>query len=122
MTNPEEIQNIIEALGRRDLSEGQVKGTNLGKILAYMQMKGTEKYNDTLYKLALVCGMNIRYVRESYLKGIELFGIIKTRMEKNELIWTWCGDKCFNNGDIKEIQSATEYMQEQQKKKEKKEK
>lgn len=122
MTNPQELQNIIEALGRKDLTDGNVRGTHLGKILAYMQMKGTEKYNDTLYKLALVCGMNIRYIRENYIKGIELFGVIKTRMEKNELIWTWMGDKCFNDRDIKEIESATEYMQEQQKKKEKKEK
>lgn len=118
MTNPEEIRNIIEALGRKDLAEGQVRGTHLGKILNYMQMKKTEKYEDTLYKLALVLGMNIRYIRENYLKGLELFGVIKTRMQNNDLIWNWCGDRCFNNGDIKEIKgiekTATEYMKKKE--------
>jgi len=117
MTNPEEIQNIIEALGRKDLAEGNVRGTHLGKVLSYLQMKKTEKYDDTLYKLALVLGMNIRYVRENYLKGLELFGVIKTRMEKNDLIWNWQGDRCFDNGDIKSIESATEYMQKEKEKK-----
>jgi hypothetical protein len=116
MTNPEELQNIIEALGRKDLAEGYVRGTHLGKILQYLQMKRTERYEDTLYKLALVLGMNIRYIRENYLKGLELFGVIKTRMEKNDLIWNWCGDRCFNNGDIKSIKGIEQTEKEEKKK------
>lgn len=124
-TNPDEIQNIINALGRSDLTEGNVRGTHLGKILHYLQMNKTEIYQTTLYKLALMLGMNIRYVRENYLKGLELFGVIKTRMVNNELVWNWYGDKfiCSNNGgELEQVsQSATEYMKEQdlQKQKEK---
>lgn len=128
-THAEEIENIINALGRGDLTEGKVRGTHLGKILIYLQMKGTEKYQDTLHKLALIMGMNIRYVRENYLRGLELFGVIKTKMVGNELIWKWMGDieldQCLsNNGYNEQEQTATEYMQEKekQKKKEKKKK
>ena len=122
MTHAEEIENIIKVLGRGDLTEGKVRGTHLGKVLIYLQMKKEENYQNTLHKLALVLGMNIRYVRENYLRGLELFGIIKTRMVGNELMWKWMGDKeldscLFNNGSEETEQSATEYMQEQEKKK-----
>ena len=118
-TNPDEIRNIIEALGRKNLSEGDIRGIHLGKVLLYLQQKKNENYNDTLYKLALLLGMNIRYVKENYLKGLELFGVIDTQMVKNDLFWRWKGDICFNGSDIKNIESATEYMQKKSENKKK---
>lgn len=120
-TKPQEIENILNALGRNDKVEGIVKASHLGKILNYLQMKGTEEYEKTLYKMALVCGANIRYIRENYLKGLEMFGIISVTHSHNITVWKWIGDKAFNNGDIKEIiepeESATDYMKRKDKEK-----
>lgn len=126
MSKSDEIKNIIDALGRSDLTEGNVRGIHLGKILTYLQMKKTEKYNDTLYKLALILGMNIRYVRENYLKGLELFGIIKVKNVNHDLIWSWIGEKGldinlhYNNGsDEPETESFEEHVKKNPHKKEK---
>lgn len=128
----DEIINIIEALGRHDLTEGNVKGTHLGKILIYLQKLKQEKYDNTVFKLSLTCGMNGRYIRENYLKGLELFGVIKVQMIGNMLVWSWVGDKAFsNNGDNMVIEKiddelnmdsetpVTDYILKQERKKRK---
>ena len=108
-THHDEITNILECLGRSHSVKGEVKDSHLGKILMYLQRTKKEEYQKTLYKLALVCGMNIRYVRENYLKGLELFGIIELSHEKNCVFWNWLGDKNVLNLAVYE-ETATEYM------------
>lgn len=102
-----EIKNIMDALGRGS-TEGYVKGTHLGTILAYLQQRKTEKMRATLAKLSLVCGMNRRYIRENYLDGLEEYGVIETKTFNNELTWNWIGERAFekftpkNNPELKE--------------------
>lgn len=97
-----EIKEIMDALGRNE-TEGNVRGSHLGKILQYLQMHKTERMKSTLAKLALVCGMNIRYVRENYLEGLIEYGIISINCENNDIAWNWVGCKALtkkkNNGD-----------------------
>ena len=115
-----EIKDIMLLLGRR-MIEGQVKGSHLGQILMYLQQKHTESLKSTLSKLALVCGMSKRNVRENYIEGIEEFGIIKTTVIGNEVIWTWIGIRAF--GELNEpFMNHVKREQKKEKEKEKEEK
>ena len=77
-----------------------------------------------------MCGMNLRYVRENYLKGLEMFGVLETRMLNSSLVWYWIGDKCFNDSDAmpniviaeteipkESEETTTAYMKKRQKEK-----
>ena len=96
-TSMYEIKAILDALGRSH-SEGYVKGTHLTSILEYLRRTKTESFRITKAKLALIVGINPRYLQEGYLDGIEAFGIIKlTTDESNDKIWEWIGIKAFKN-------------------------
>lgn len=102
-TKPSEIKDIMDALGR-GRQEGNVKDTHLGKILLYLQQHNTERLRETMSKLALICGMNIRYVRENYLDGLFCFGVLKQIEKHNDIYWEWIGIKALtekheNNGE-----------------------
>ena len=79
----EEIKEIMDYLGRPSM-EGDVRGSHLSKVLLYLQRTANENLDITLSKLALVLGMNPRYVRENYLKGLMYFGVIKIFEKKTE--------------------------------------
>lgn len=98
-----EIKEILDALGRNE-SEGEVKGSHLGKILSHLRQEQNGVLDSTVSKLALVCGMKSRYVKEDYLRGMIEFGIIKVNTESNKTMWKWNGIKAFqrDNGDNKE--------------------
>lgn len=113
-----EVKNIMDALGRGEM-EGNVKGSHLAQILTYLQQHKTERMRVTLAKLALICGMHQRYVRESYIEGIEAFGVINVKTINNDKVWSWIGERAFDCYSGKE-ESATDYMKI--KEKEKKEK
>lgn len=104
-----EIKDIMDLLGRRML-EGQVRGTHLGLILMYLQRTKTETMKATLSKLALICGMSKRNVRENYIEGLSEFGIIDVRTEKHDIIWNWVGIKAFNSE-----QSFIEFVKDKEK-------
>lgn len=94
-TSPSEIKELLQIFGRT-ATEGQIKGDHLSKILSYLQRKKTERYKSTLAKLALICGMNVRYVRENYLEGLIEFGVIQVHNSENDVFWTWIGRKAFD--------------------------
>lgn len=120
MTNPSEIKEIMDMLGRR-IVEGQVKGSHLGQILTYLQQKKTESLKTTLSKLALICGMSKRNIRENYIEGIAEFGIIHTQTLSNDVVWNWYGVKAFeeNNETFMNYVQRTKQKEEQEKEKEK---
>ena len=86
---------IMDFLGRPVL-DGDVRGTHLGKVLTYLKITNTENLDITLSKLALVLGMNPRYIRENYLKGLMYFDIIKLYQKGNSNYWRWIGVSAFN--------------------------
>lgn len=86
-----EEKRIMDKLGRQEL-EGEVRGSHLGKVLTYLKMIKHESWDITLSKLALVLGVNPRYVRENYLKGLIYFGIIKLYRNSNTMCWEWVGE------------------------------
>lgn len=90
-----EVKNIMDALGRGEM-EGNVKGSHLAQILTYLQQHKTERMRVTLAKLALICGMHQRYVRESYIEGIEAFGVINVKTINNDKVWNWIGERAFD--------------------------
>ena len=89
-TMHEEITAILEFLGRSH-SEGQVRGDHLSKILMYLHRTRTEEYKKTLAKLALLCGIGQRYLKENYLDGLEAFGIIEVQYGSKWKVWKWQG-------------------------------
>jgi len=91
-TANEEITQILNFLGRTH-SEGDVKGDHLSKILMYLHMQKTEEYKKTVAKLALLCGIGQRYIKENYLDGLEAFGIIEVQYGSKWRVWTWKGLK-----------------------------
>lgn len=107
-----EIKDIMDLLGRGIL-EGNVRGSHLGQILMYLHQNKTEKMKATLSKLALICGMQKRYVRENYIEGLVEFGIIKTVVLRNEVMWKWVGIKAFE----KDKATFMEYITEKEKEK-----
>lgn len=98
-----EIKEIMFALGRNE-HEGEVRGSHLSKILCYLRQEQNGVFDSTVSKLALICGMKSRYIKEDYLRGMIEFGIIKVNTESNKSIWKWNGIKAFqrNNGENKE--------------------
>lgn len=121
-----EIKEIMMCLGRREL-DGEVRGSHLSKVLMYLSMQKEENLDITLSKLALVLGMNPRYVRENYLKGLMYFGVIKIYELNHNTIWKWIGINAFNNGSgnlsaIKEITQEIRKAKEPEKKYESKNK
>lgn len=86
---------IMEFLGRPIL-DGNVRGSHLGKILTYLKTEKAEIWDDTLFKLALLLGMQTRYVKDSYLKGLVLFGIIELEQIGHSQRWYWIGEKAFD--------------------------
>jgi len=86
----EETVKILEFLGRRH-SEGDVKGDHLSKILNYLIEHQTEKYDKTLAKLSLLCGIGQRYVKENYLDGLEAFDIVEINFDTSGRNWHWKG-------------------------------
>lgn len=116
-----EIKDIMDLLGR-GITEGQIRGSHLGQILMYLQQKRTESLKLTLGKLALICGMSKRNVKENYIEGIEGFGIIKTAVIHNDVIWTWVGIKAFENDNMSFMEWVNQKKQkEKEKNREKKE-
>lgn len=116
-----EIKDIMDLLGR-GIVEGSVRGSHLGQILMYLHKNQTEKLKATLSKLALICGMQKRYVRENYIEGLVEFGIIKTTVLHNEVVWKWIGIKAFekNNTTFMQYVREKEEKEEQEKQKKKK--
>ena len=110
-----EIKEIMDLLGRKTL-DGNVRGTHLGQILMYLQQKKIESLKATLSKLALICGMSKRNVRENYIDGLDAFGIIETKVISNDVFWTWKGIKAFNSEE-----SFMQYVAREEKEKEEKE-
>jgi hypothetical protein len=98
-----EIKEVMDALGRNE-NEGDVKGSHLGKILNHLRQEQNGVLEGTASKLALICGMKSRYVKEDYLRGMIEFGIILISTESNKILWKWNGIKAFqrNNGDNRE--------------------
>jgi hypothetical protein len=98
--NMSEIKEIMDALGRNE-HEGEVRGSHLGKILTFLQQQKTGDLTATISQLALICGMKARYVKEDYINGMIVFGIIHISTSKNQTIWKWNGMRAFerNNGD-----------------------
>lgn len=97
-----EEKRIMYFLGRGSI-DGDVRGTHLGKVLTYLKMINDEILDATIYKLSLVLGMNSRYVRENYLKGLMYFGVIKLYQEGHNTRWKWIGETAFN-GKISELE------------------
>jgi len=85
----------------------------------YLHKNKTEKLKATLSKLALICGMQKRYVRENYIEGLVEFGIIKTTVLHNEVVWNWVGLKAFdrNNTTFRQFVEQKEKEKEEQEKK-----
>ena len=93
----------MDYLGRPIL-DGEVRGTHLGKVLTYLKMQDTENLDITYSKLALVLGINPRYIRENYLKGLMYFGVIKLYQKGNSNYWKWIGVIAFNgHTELKEF-------------------
>lgn len=104
-----EEKRIIELLGRTEI-DGEVRGSHLGKVLTYLKMTKGEVWDVTLSKLALVLGVNPRYIRENYLKGLMYFNVIKLYRNGNTLKWQWIGEKAFDGVNI--IPSEPEQIME----------
>ena len=101
--NDNEVSKIMDFLGRGKY-EGNVQGTHLGQILTYLSRQKTESMKKTLSKLALVCAMTRRNLKENYIEGLDAFGIIKTKSEGHELLWLCVGERAFNGINISEFQ------------------
>jgi len=85
-----QVVDIFDYLGRR-VGEGEVKGDHLAKILSYLISANSEKYNTTIDKLCLLCGIMARYIRENYLKPIEAWGFIFVYENQHTKMWKWVG-------------------------------
>lgn len=119
LTNPQEIKEIMDVLGR-NITEGRVRGSHLGQILSYLQQQRQESLERTYKKLALICGMQKRYVRENYVEGLIEFGVLDTVVVKNEVFWKWRGIEAFNNSDETFMEWVGKQKKEEQKPKEEK--
>lgn len=107
-----EEREIMTALGRTSL-DGNVKGTHLGQILTYCKQQKQESVKITLSKLALICGMAKRQIRENYFEGLEAFGIIKILNLQNDVFWKWIGISALerqNNGSENPEESLKDYV------------
>lgn len=93
----EELQ-IMQFLGR-PLTDGEVRGSHLGKILTYLKMTRKEVFDTTIAKLALVIGMSGRQIRENYLKGLIGFGFIELFNVGHSQYWKWIGIKAVNGSE-----------------------
>jgi predicted nucleic acid-binding Zn ribbon protein len=90
ITNPDEINRILKALGRQEL-EGQFRDKHLGQCLLYLQMWKTGDWKKTLSRLALRMGMTVRGIRENYLEGLVAEGIISIARGSASILWSWVG-------------------------------
>lgn len=93
-----EIKEIMDVLGR-SASDGNVNGTHLGKVLSVCRNPPIriKTYKDLTSYLALVCAMDVRYVKSSYLDGLEVCGVIETITVNNNRLFKWIGIKAFRN-------------------------
>ena len=89
----------MDKLGRPEI-DGEVRGRHLGKVLTYLRTIKSEEWDKTISKLSLVLGMNSRYIRENYLKGLLYFDIIKIFRSSNVLYWKWIGESALNSSVI----------------------
>lgn len=112
-----EVKEIMDVLGRGQ-KDGEVKSTHLGQILTYLQITKKEPKKITLSKLALICGMAVRQLRENYFDGLEAFGIINVNIDKNTECWSWIGITALNGEIIIKEETATEYISRKNKEKE----
>lgn len=116
-----EEKRIMDFLGIGNL-KGNVHGQHLGKILSYLKMMKTERFDVTLSKLALTCSMGQRYVKENYIEGLANWGIVKLHQDGNALFWIWIGEKALNGKQsLAEISPPTETEKEENEEKPKKE-
>jgi len=94
-----EEKRIMDILGRQE-TEGEVRGSHLGKVLTYLKTVKSEAWDITMSKLALILGVNPRYIRENYLKGLMYFGVIKLYRNTNTLNWQWVGESALTGAVI----------------------
>ena len=94
-----EEKRIMDKLGRPEI-DGEVRGRHLGKVLTYLKTIKSEEWDKTISKLSLVLGMNSRYIRENYLKGLLYFDIIKLYRNSNALYWQWIGESALKGSVI----------------------
>lgn len=97
----DDIKIVMESIGRGS-RDGAVRDSHLGQILSYLHMKKTEKLKSTYSKLALVCGISKRILRENYIEGLIEFGVITVLIINHDEVWNWVGRKAFernNNRD-----------------------
>lgn len=94
-----EEKRIMDLLGRPEI-DGEVRGKHLGKVLTYLKTMKNEEWDKTISKLSLVLGMNSRYIRENYLKGLLYFDIIKLYRNSNALYWQWVGESALKGSVI----------------------
>lgn len=87
----EQIKDVILFLGRENDTDGQIRDRHLTKIIEYLIITETEQYAVTLAKLALKTGINQRYIRENYIQGMELFGLINVYPNGGNKHWKWIG-------------------------------
>lgn len=99
MSANEEVCSVLDALGRRT-RDGAIRDAHLSQILNYLVQTRSEVLKATYSKLALICGMNKRAVRENYMEGLIEFGIINVIVIGNEEHWKWVGIQALlkNNG------------------------
>ena len=94
----DDIKGVMDAIGRGS-RDGAVRDSHLSQILGYLHQKKTEKLKSTYSKLALICGISKRVLRENYIEGLMEFGIINVRIESHDEVWNWVGLKALNDGD-----------------------
>lgn len=97
-----EIRELMSLLGRGS-TDGNVHGSHLGKVLSVCQNppKQVKTYRDLCSYLSLICGMQQRYVKESYLQGLEVCGVITIFDINNDKFFKWIGKKAFENDGAK---------------------
>lgn len=95
LTLHDDIKGVLDGIGRGS-RDGAVRDSHLGQIVSYLHQKKTEKLKSTYSKLALVCGISKRILRENYIEGLIEFGVIEVRIENHDEVWNWIGSKVFN--------------------------
>ena len=111
-----EVREIVIALGR-GADGADFRGTHLNQILTYLKRTKRENKKITLCKLALVCGMAVRQIRENYFDGLEAFGIVEMTMEKSVETWNWIGLTAISDDDITQGENLSEYAKRRTKEK-----
>lgn len=94
ITLHDDIKGVLDAIGRGS-RDGAVRDSHLGQIVSYLHQKKTEKLKSTYSKLALVCGISKRILRENYIEGLMEFGVIEVKIVNHDEVWNWIGVKAF---------------------------